>query len=89
MQWCEALDLKTKGHPIVWQKLAPEWLENSEDVEASLKKRIEHLMENFGDRIDYWDVFNEITVDHLYHNAVSRWIHEKGRANAVRYTFLL
>lgn len=50
------------------------------------KKRIEHLMENFGDRIDYWDVFNEITVDHLYHNAVSRWIHEKGRANAVRYT---
>ena len=31
-------------------------------------------MENFGDRIDYWDVFNEITVDHLYHNAVSRWI---------------
>ena len=43
-------------------------------------------MENFGDRIDYWDVFNEITVDHLYHNAVSRWIHEKGRANAVRYT---
>ena len=39
---------------------------NSEDVEASLKKRIEHLMENFGDRIDYWDVFNEITVDHLY-----------------------
>ena len=86
LQWCEALDLKTKGHPIVWQKLAPEWLENSEDVEASLKKRIEHLMENFGDRIDYWDVFNEITVDHLYHNAVSRWIHEKGRANAVRYT---
>jgi len=53
LQWCEALDLKTKGHPIVWQKLAPEWLENSEDVEASLKKRIEHLMENFGDRIDY------------------------------------
>ena len=86
LQWCEVLDLKTKGHPIVWQKLAPEWLENSEDVETSLKKRIEHLMENFGDRIDYWDVFNEITVDHLYHNAVSRWIHEKGRANAVRYT---
>ena len=27
LQWCEALDLKTKGHPIVWQKLAPEWLE--------------------------------------------------------------
>ena len=36
LQWWRSLVSEDKGHPIVWQKLAPEWLENSEDVENLL-----------------------------------------------------
>ena len=85
LDWCKELDLTTKGHPIAWQKLSPEWLEDFQDVEASLKKRAEHLMTEFGGQIDFWDAFNEITAAYLYDNPVSRWIYKKGKANAVRF----
>ena len=42
-------------------------------------------MERFGDQIDYWDLFNEITVSQRFHNPVADWIEKVGKENAVEY----
>lgn len=86
VDWSHDIGVATKGHPLAWEKLSPEWLTYEDDIDALLQKRIEDIMAEFGDEIDFWDVFNEITVNYKYSNPMARWINKMGKANAVRRT---
>lgn len=85
VEWCKSIDLSTKGHPLVWHEILPDWLNSDHDIEKLIQERIEDLMERFGDQIDYWDLFNEITVSQRFHNPVADWIEKVGKENAVEY----
>ncbi len=72
------VDLSTKDIPWYGMKFYG-WLNSDHDIEKLIQERIEDLMERFGDQIDYWDVFNEITVSQRrFHNPkFGRWIEKK------------
>lgn len=85
VDWCKSIDLTTKGHPLVWHEILPEWLNDDHDIEKLVRERIGDLMERFGDRVDYWDLFNEITVSQRFHNPMTNWIERVGKADAIAY----
>ena len=68
---------------MVWHEILPDWLNSDHDIEKLIQERIEDLMERFGDQIDYWDLFNEITVSQRFHNPVADWI-ESGKGKRGR-----
>lgn len=64
--------MKVRGHTLVWHRSIPEWLvscadtENAtvhfsrEDLENILKKHIKTIVTRYKQKIQYWDVLNEI-----------------------------
>jgi GH35 family endo-1,4-beta-xylanase len=85
VNWAKDIGAATKGHPLVWEKLSPEWLTDAHDIGGLIQKRLEEIMRAFGDDIDFWDLFNEITVAFQYANPMANWIHQQGKARAVRF----
>ena len=65
-------------------KFYPIGLTADYDIEKLIQERIEDLMERFGDQIDYWDLFNEITVSQRIHNPVADWIEKSGKGKRGR-----
>lgn len=63
LEWCEANDITTKGHALVWpcRSGVPKWLGKFtlEETEVLLKARIINITDSFEGRIDIWDVVNE------------------------------
>jgi len=83
--WCRGKGLTTKGHPLVWHEVFPEWANEMEDEEALERQqaRVREIVSHFRGRIDTWDVVNEATVSHRFDNAIGRWIAREGSANCV------
>ena len=60
-QWCAANDILTKGHPLVWQQVAPRWLadEPLDEVLRLQLARVTRDVTTFNGLINRWDVVNE------------------------------
>ncbi|MCJ7674656.1 MAG: endo-1,4-beta-xylanase, partial [Sedimentisphaerales bacterium] len=62
VRWCKAHDVTTKGHPLAWNWVEPNWL--PDDPEAAMQAqfdRISRCAGRFKDNVDIWDVVNEAT----------------------------
>jgi GH35 family endo-1,4-beta-xylanase len=62
VRWCKANNVTTKGHPLAWNWVEPEWL--PAEPEAAMQaqfNRIEHCVRRFKGDINIWDVVNEAT----------------------------
>jgi len=62
VRWCKANNVTTKGHPLAWNWVEPEWL--PAEPEAAMQaqfNRIEHCARQFKGDVDIWDVVNEAT----------------------------
>lgn len=83
--WCTEHGVATKGHPLAWHEVFPEWAKAlpDEEVLARLQRRVREITTRFRGRIDIWDVVNEATVSERFDNAVGRWIKREGAAACV------
>ncbi|MFK7858489.1 MAG: endo-1,4-beta-xylanase [Granulosicoccus sp.] len=64
VRYAQLHDMQVHGHPLVWHRQLPEWIEQSElaDREQHMSEYIQRIMERYSADIDVWDVINE-TVD--------------------------
>ncbi len=83
--WCRRHRITTKGHPLAWHEVFPEWAKSlpDEDVLRRLQERVRRIVSHFAGRIDTWDVVNEATTSHIHDNAVGRWMKREGAAECV------
>jgi len=62
VRWCKAHGVTTKGHPLAWNYVDPQWLTGTPEEAMELQfKRIGRCVERFKGSIDIWDVVNEAT----------------------------
>ncbi len=83
-RWAKANGLKSKLHALIWHECCPTWL-GDDEVEEAYIKRLTHLMEQYGDSFDFFDLINEITVADRFDNPVSRWIKQKGDIEVIKF----
>ena len=85
IKWAKANNIKRKMHAIIWHELIPDWITNDDDVTKLYTERIDHLMTNFGDDFDFFDVANETTVNDRFDTPVSRWVKKIGPMNMLKF----
>ncbi len=58
-------DMQVRGHPLVWHRSLPDWVEQSEvtDRKVHMREYITRVMERYSDAVTYWDVINEPVAD--------------------------
>jgi GH35 family endo-1,4-beta-xylanase len=80
--WCRERDIATKGHPLVWHEVYPQWAAalSDEQVLRLLRQRIGDLVGGFRGLVDTWDVVNEATVSHRFDNAIGRYLGDRPSA---------
>jgi len=62
VQWCKQKDILTKGHPLAWNYIDPQWIPHDPQQALDLQfKRIQRCVSRFKGDIDIWDVVNEAT----------------------------
>jgi endo-1,4-beta-xylanase len=62
VRWCKAHNVTTKGHPLAWNYVDPQWLPDDPGAAMDLQMaRIERCVKRFAGDIDIWDVVNEAT----------------------------
>ena len=62
VQWCRRHGITTKGHPLAWNYVDPQWLTGTpEEVMRLQIERIAKCMKRFKGDIGIWDVVNEAT----------------------------
>jgi endo-1,4-beta-xylanase len=83
--WCKLHDIATKGHPLVWHEVFPQWANGlaDEEVLTRLETRVRTIPTQFRGEVEIWDVVNEATVSPRYDNMVGRWVARNGTADAV------
>ncbi len=84
VRWADENHLQKKLHALIWHELCPDWLTDG-DVEAEYVRRINRLMEVYGDSFDFFDLANETTVNDRFDNAVSRWVKRKGPIEMMKF----
>jgi GH35 family endo-1,4-beta-xylanase len=84
-KWCKENNIKSKGHPLVWHTVCPEWLTDKDDIGKLLQDRIKDIMLLFENEVDWWDVLNEITVIGQFDNPISRWAAKSSAADIVKF----
>lgn len=63
LEWCEANGIRSKGHAVFMDVFNPSWLPDDwRRIMAHLDRRAQYLGENYGRRIDVWDIVNESSV---------------------------
>ncbi|MCL6475306.1 MAG: endo-1,4-beta-xylanase [Firmicutes bacterium] len=83
-RWCQQRGIATKGHPLVWHTVYPQWAPNEVDqVKPLLLERIREIVSQFKGLIDRWDVVNEATEPNMPVNGVSNWIKRDGSVAVV------
>ena len=91
-KWCKDHNLLTKGHPLSWHTLAPNWLlplSNEEILDLQIK-RIQRDVKDFEGLIDMWDVINEVVIMPIfnkYDNGLTRLCKQLGRINTIKTVF--
>lgn len=63
-EWCRQNGIHTKGHPLCWHEVEPEWLtpQPPDRVDTLQMERIHRDVTAFVGLIDTWDVVNEAVV---------------------------
>lgn len=86
-RWCRQHEIATKGHPLVWHEVYPNWAPNDPDAMIPLlKARVQRIVREFRGLVDRWDVINESTTSQNFDNGVGRWVARDGAANVVLET---
>ncbi len=91
-RWCVDHDLVTKGHPLCWHTLAPDWLLSlsTPEILSAQTARIRREISDFRGLIDMWDVINEAVIMPIfdkYDNGLTRLSRERGRIALIRAIF--
>ena len=91
-RWCKEHNLVTKGHPLSWHTLAPDWLldMSNEEILDKQIKRIERDVKDFKGLVDMWDVINEVVIMPIfnkYDNGLTRVCKELGRIKLIKTVF--
>lgn len=61
LEFCESHGITPKGHPLVWHSFVPNWLDADDPLLANRwERRVREIAERYGDRIQNWDVVNEV-----------------------------
>ena len=84
VQWTKDNGLKSKGHPLIWHELVPEWLTDDMDVGALEVERVRDIMSKYAHKVDFWDLNNETTVNYRWDNPVTHWIDRIGPMNMMK-----
>jgi endo-1,4-beta-xylanase len=83
-RWCQEHGLATKGHPLVWHEVYPEWAPAEvEETREKLRARVTQIVSRFAGLVDRWDVVNEATVSDRFDNGVGHWAKRDGAAALV------
>lgn len=83
-RWCQEHGIATKGHPLVWHEVYPNWgPTDPEEARARLRDRVTDIVRRFRGLVDRWDVVNEATVSGRFENGVGRWVKRDGAASVV------
>jgi GH35 family endo-1,4-beta-xylanase len=65
LEWAEANNIRSKGHPLMGQYHLPHWLQEDETLKAQWEEHFTAIAERYGKRIHSWDVVNEaVCLDH-------------------------
>jgi GH35 family endo-1,4-beta-xylanase len=91
-RWFRERGIATKGHPLTWHTLAPEWLLDlpTAEVEALQRARIRREVSGFTGLIDTWDAINEAVIMPRFvaeANGITRLAQVLGRVGMVRLAF--
>ena len=93
-EWFLDRGAQVKGHPLVWHTLTADWLRDlpTDEVEATVRKRIRRDVADFADVIHAWDAINEAVImpvfrNEEHRNAITRLAWERGRIATVRLAF--
>jgi len=83
-EWCRDHGIATKGHPLVWHEVYPEWGPSDPDeTRERLRTRVAEIVSGFAGLIGRWDVVNEATVSANVDNGVGHWAKRDGAAAMV------
>jgi endo-1,4-beta-xylanase len=85
IKWAKANNIKRKLHALIWHELCPDWVTFDDDITERYRERISHLMANYGDDFDFFDLANETTVNNRFDNPVSRWVNKMGPINMMKF----
>lgn len=91
-QWFLDRGVRTKGHPLLWHTLAPEWLLGRplDEVERICRERIARDAGEFAGLVDHWDAINETVILPRFtaeDNAVTHLAQDRGRLEVVKLAF--
>lgn len=80
MQFAEQHDIAVRGHPLVWHRSLPTWVEQTavEDRIVHMREFITRVMQRYADRVAYWDVVNEPLNDSNGEMRQSLWFETMG-----------
>ncbi|MBM3214386.1 1,4-beta-xylanase [Candidatus Poribacteria bacterium] len=90
--WCAERGVVTKGHPLVWNYAAPQWLpDDLAEIRTLSDERVRDCMTRFADSIGIWDVVNEATdpfrSDLNFDNLMSDAWRDYGRVEWTKHCF--
>jgi len=69
--WCNKNDIDCKGHPLVWNYSAPQWLPNNlDEIKRLSDERVSEIVYRYQGKIDIWDVVNEATDPWRFDNLI-------------------
>ena len=82
MTFAQLHDMSVRGHPLVWHRTLPVWVEESnvEDREVLLREFITRLVNRYGDDVAIWDVINEPMNDSDGQLRESLWFEAMGES---------
>lgn len=82
MRFAEVNDMSVRGHPLVWHRSLPTWVEATAaaDREVHMREFITRVMDRYSDGIDYWDVVNEPLNDADGNMRQSIWFEAMGES---------
>ncbi len=65
LEFCEKNGIKPKGHLLIYDHHNPTWLkrDTTEALKRQFERHVREIAERYGDRIQNWDVTNEITYN--------------------------
>ncbi len=89
-RWCAENAVTTKGHPLVWNYAAADWLPEDPAETARLSDaRVTDCVTRFAGLIDRWDVVNEAADPFRFENRVTDAWRRLGRIPFAREPFRL
>ena len=70
--WCNQNNIDCKGHPLVWNYSASQWLPNDlDEIKRLSDERVKEIVSRYQGGIDIWDVVNEPTDPWRFDNLIT------------------